>query len=115
MRFRDILGAQRTLKMKTSNQPLPPIVARYFAAANQHDAASAAACFAADATVHDEDHAYIGHDAIRGWVAQTSRKYQPAFTLMRASASGDAATLAVAVAGQFPGSPVTLDYDLRVR
>ena len=33
----------------------------------------------------------------------------------RSAQTGDAVGLSVAVAGQFPGSPVTLDYALRIR
>lgn len=99
----------------TTTTNLPSAVTQYFAAANRFDAARAAECFAADAAVHDENHDYVGHDAIRGWVAETSRKYQPMFTLMRTSVQDNQISLSVAVAGQFPGSPVTLDYELRLR
>jgi len=101
--------------MKTTTLNLPEIVTRYFAAANRFDPALAAECFAADATVHDENRDYVGPDAIRGWVAETSRKYQPTFTLMRASVKDDHVSLTVAVSGRFPGSPVTLDYQMRLR
>jgi hypothetical protein len=56
-----------------------------------------------------------GRDAIRAWVTETSRKYQPTFTLLQTLARGDHVSLAVAVSGQFPGSPVTLDYELQLR
>src|SRR4051812_17678965 len=104
-----------TPKMKTTMTNLPRAVTDYFAAANRSDAALAAECFATDAMVHDENHDYAGRDAIRGWVEHTSRKYQPSFTLMRTSVQDDHVSLSVAVAGQFPGSPVTLDYELRLR
>src|SRR5580704_14699473 len=92
--------------MKTTTASLPTAVTDYLAAADR---------FTADATVHDEDHDYTGRDAIRGWVDETSRKYRPAFTVMRASSNGDDVDLAVAISGQFPGSPVTLDYHLQLR
>jgi hypothetical protein len=95
-----------TPNMKTTTTNLPAAVSQYFAAANRFDA---------DATVHDENHDYAGREAIRGWVAETSRKYQPMFTLMRTSVQDGQVSLSVAVAGQFPGSPVTLDYELRLR
>jgi hypothetical protein len=104
-----------TPNMKTTTTNLPPAVTQYFAAANRFEAALAAECFATNATVHDENHDYTGRDAIRGWVEETSRKYQPMFTLMRTSVRDDQVSLSVAVAGQFPGSPVTLDYELRLR
>ena len=101
--------------MKTITTPLPAAVTRYLEAANQFNALVAADCFTAEATVHDENQDRVGRDAIRAWVAATSRKYRPAFTVMRAAVDGDAVSLSVAVSGQFPGSPVTLDYQLRLR
>ena len=101
--------------MKTTTLDLPVVVTRYFAAANRFDAALVAECFAPDATVHDENCDYIGPDAIRGCVVETSRKYQPRFTLMRAAVKDDHVSLTVAVSGRFPGSPVTLDYEMQLR
>ena len=103
------------MKMKTTTDTLPDAVTRYLEAANRADATAAADCFTADASVNDENHDYVGREAIRGWIAETSRKYRPAFTLMRASVHGNDATLAVAISGQFPGSPITLDYTLQFR
>ena len=103
--------------MNTTTSPtetLPSAVTRYLEAANRSDACAAADCFTADASVYDENHDHVGRDAIRAWVTETSRKYRPAFTVMRSVVSGDDATLAVAVSGQFPGSPVTLDYMVRL-
>ncbi len=87
----------------------------YVEAANRFDATAAADCFTTDASVNDENQDYVGRDAIRAWVAETGRKYRPVFTVMRASVRDDDVSLSVAVSGQFPGSPVTLDYRLRLR
>jgi ketosteroid isomerase-like protein len=95
--------------------PLPEVVTQYFSAANQFDAAGAAECFAPDATVHDENRDYVGRDAIRAWVQETSTKYEPMCTLLRTSVQAGRVNLSVAVSGRFPGSPVTLDYVLRLR
>jgi len=104
----------KTTTASPATSALPAAVTRYLEAANCFDALAAADCFAADAVVHDENQDYVGRDAIRAWVAETSRKYRPAFTVMRASVYGDDVILAVAVSGQFPGSPVTLDYMLQL-
>src|SRR5262245_11386805 len=101
--------------MKTTTPNLPDVVTRYFDTANRFDAARAAECFAADATVHDENRDHVGREAIRTWVAETSRKYQPRFTLVRTSIDDAHVHLSVAVSGQFPGSPVTLDYEMQLR
>ena len=106
---------KNTTTITNNAAALPAAVARYLEAANRFDALGAADCFTANATVHDENHDYVGQDAIRAWVAETSRKYRPAFTVMRTAVRGDDVSLAVAVSGQFPGSPVTLDYVLQLR
>src|SRR5580700_8506908 len=93
---------------------LPPVVMNFVETANRWDATAAADCFTTDASVLDENQEYVGRDAIRAWVAETGRKYRPAFTVMRASVQGGDVRLSVAVSGQFPGSPVTLDYLLRL-
>jgi hypothetical protein len=98
----------------TTTTRLPAAVTRYLEAANRFEATAAADCFTTDASVHDEDHDYAGREDIITWVAETSRKYRPAFTLMSATVNGDDVSLLVAVSGQFPGSPVTLDYQLRL-
>jgi hypothetical protein len=101
--------------MNLKAQILPQIVKRFLAAANRWDATLAAACFTPSATVRDEDRDYEGVDAIRQWMADTSRRYQPTFVPLKSFVSDDVAQLQVAVSGQFPGSPVTLDYELRIQ
>jgi ketosteroid isomerase-like protein len=101
--------------MKTTATSLPEVVTRYLAAANRFDAARVAACFAPNAIVHDENRDYAGRDAIRAWAAETGRKYQPTFMPLRSFVSDNRVSLSVAVSGQFPGSPVTLDFELKLQ
>lgn len=100
---------------QTSLLPQLDAVTQYFAAANRNDAAQAAACFTPDATVHDENRDYVGQAAIRGWVQETGEKYQPTCTVLQTTGQGERVRLSVAVSGRFPGSPVTLDYELQLR
>ena len=90
----------------------PEIITRYFAAANRFDASGAAECFTSDARVHDEGHEHVGQDAVRAWVAETSKKYQPKSEVIRAKVSGAKVALAVRISGHFPGSPIELDYEI---
>ena len=94
---------------------LPSAVRRFLEAVNFFDALAAADSFTVDASVLDEDRDYVGRNAIRAWVAETSGKYRPAYTLIHATVNGDDTRLSVAVSGQFPGSPVTLDFVFRLR
>jgi hypothetical protein len=93
---------------------LPQIVKQFLEAANQWDATLATACFTPKALVRDEDRDYEGRKAIHGWVAETSRRYHPAFIPLQTFVSDDVVTGQIAVSGKFPGSPVTLDYEFRV-
>jgi len=83
------------------------LVDRYFDLAPQPDADAYFAQFAADAVVEDEDQAYRGIAAIREWRSKVPRV---AYTIhdVKATTTGHAA--AVDIAGDFPGSPVTLTF-----
>ena len=93
----------------------PEIITRYLDAANRQDAAGAADCFTADAHVHDEGGDYFGTDAVRGWVAETGRKYQPRVQVLSTQVQGAGFLCAVRVTGSFPGSPIELDYAVTLR
>jgi hypothetical protein len=101
--------------MDLKPQTLPQIARRFLAAANRWDATLAAACFARAATVRDENRDYEGREAIRQWMTEISHRYQPTFVPLKGFVSDDVTHLQVAVSGQFPGSPVTLDYELRIQ
>ena len=97
---------------------LPSAVKRYLEAVNQFDALVAADCFTADASVFDENQSYVGRDAIRAWIAECSRKYRPAFTVMRAFLFcflGGVAVIGTARAADALASPWSLWTDNRLR
>ena len=93
---------------------LPPAVAAYFAAANTTDADAVAACFAADALVHDEGHDIRGRDAIRAWAAEARAKSNFHAQPLAVEGPADATVVTAHVAGDFPGSPVDLRYRFRL-
>ena len=92
------------------NRELPKPLSAYYSAKNQKDIEGMLACFAADASVRDEGEDRRGHAEIREWMEETTRKY--GVTVDPREISGEAHTPVVAalVAGNFPGSPVTLYY-----
>jgi hypothetical protein len=100
--------------MNHKTKSLPLVVSRFLEAANLWDENLAAACFTTNGTVRDEDREFEGRKEIQGWVAETSRRYRPSFVPLKTFASDDAVRGQIAVSGQFPGSPVTLDYEFRV-
>lgn len=89
---------------------LPPIILDYFAAANDGRIDDAAACFAENAHVHDENHDHVGHAAIREWVADTTQNYQPKTELLRTAETNGSFVATARVSGNFPGSPAELDF-----
>ncbi|MES2924960.1 MAG: nuclear transport factor 2 family protein [Verrucomicrobiota bacterium] len=86
-------------------------IQRYFAAANDRRIDDACACFSADAHVHDESNDHHGTTEIRAWIEETGRQYQPQVVVLRTVGSGDKKVVTVRVSGNFPGSPVELDFD----
>ena len=94
---------------------LPEAVAKYLEAANRFDATGAAACFTPHAIVRDEQKDHVGSTAIEHWISQTSLQYRPQATVVHAQTTDDRLQMVVNVAGNFPGSPVELDYELRLQ
>lgn len=93
--------------MKTSP---PQILLDYFAAANDARIDDAAACFAADAWVHDESRDHKGIAAIREWIADTTLKFRPTVQIDHMESAEAGFAVAGTVSGNFPGSPIPLNY-----
>jgi ketosteroid isomerase-like protein len=89
---------------------LPRPVAAYLDAVKAKDPNMLDLCFAEDALVHDEDRDYRGLDAIKAWKRDTETKYKYVVEPLDVSVSGDTVNLHVRLTGDFPGSPIELDY-----
>lgn len=89
---------------------IPAIITDYFQAANGHDAAGAARCFDADGTVRDEGKVYQGPAAIGQWAAASSAQYQTVIAPVAARGDGPRTEVDCQVSGNFPGSPVQLQF-----
>ena len=89
---------------------LPRPIEIYLRAENSGDVKLLAECFVPDATVRDEGHLHSGLAAIQAWKAETKRKYRHTVEPLALSRRDGATVLAAKVAGDFPGSPVTLDF-----
>jgi hypothetical protein len=89
---------------------LPAPVATYLAAVKARDADMLALCFAGDAVVHDEDREHRGLDAIKSWKRETDAKYRYVAEPLDVSVDGNLVKLRARLTGDFPGSPVELDY-----
>ena len=89
---------------------LEPPLSTYFTASNAQDADAAAALFGETALVHDEDRDHRGRAAIRDWAQGTYDKYSVRLTPRDAKADGEAVVVRTGVAGNFPGSPIELEF-----
>ncbi len=94
--------------------PLPAPVAGYFDAANAAKAAQASLFFALDATVADENHTHTGTAEIAAWIADVTAKYACIATPSAVREVGGETIVTATVAGNFPGSPIELDYAFRI-
>lgn len=100
--------------LQTSHSPartvLPVVILNYIAAANDGRIDDAAACFAQDALVHDENRDHQGFDAIHEWIAETTQEYLPKNEVLSATADGETHAVISKISGNFPGSPVELEF-----
>jgi hypothetical protein len=92
---------------------LPAPVAGYLAAEKAKDADMLAGWFSDDALVHDEGRDHRGRDAIRDWKREADRKYQYVLEPLdvEVGEGEKTAKLRARLTGNFPGSPVELDFD----
>jgi hypothetical protein len=89
---------------------LPRPIALYVAAENAAETALLDECFTAAATVRDEGQIHLGLAAIRKWKAETKRRYNHRITPLRLIERGGVTVLTARLDGDFPGSPVTLQF-----
>jgi ketosteroid isomerase-like protein len=92
---------------------LPPPIAAYFAA-DTMDADSVAQCFTDDAVVVDEQRQHRGRPAITRWKSQVTAKYHYTSEPITVEVSGATAIVRARLTGDFPGSPVELQYRFTV-
>jgi hypothetical protein len=89
---------------------LPGPVATYVDAEGDKNTVLLVSAFAQDAVVRDEEHEYQGVDAIRAWKQAAEKKYQYVMEPLDAVVDEQNVTLHARLTGNFPGSPVEVDY-----
>lgn len=94
---------------------LPPLIAAFVEAKNAYDSNAFAACFTEDAVVYDEGREMVGPAAIKEWNEASNRKYQDTLTVLALVEFSDETVLTAQVAGNFVGSPVSLDFHFAIR
>jgi len=94
---------------------LHPSIQAYFDADKRHEGGAPLHVFAPDAVVNDEGESHAGHEAIDAWWRDVKAKYQAVAEPLEVGERGDALEVRAKVAGQFPGSPVTLTFAFRIK
>ena len=89
---------------------LPKPIALYIEAENSGDMNLLDQCFAGDARVRDESETHEGLAAIKGWKAETKRKYQHSVEPLSIVEQDGKFTLTNRLTGNFPGSPIELEF-----
>ena len=89
---------------------LPTPIAIYVAAENQGDTEALAKCFAEDAIVRDEGKTIQGLAAIKQWKAKTKKKYQHTIEPLSSVEKDGKTIITNRLTGNFPGSPIELDF-----
>ena len=68
-------------------------------------------CFATDAIVRDEGQTFEGVAAIKNWMAATRKKYGHTVAPLEFTEHGDQSVLKARLAGSFPNSPITVNFN----
>lgn len=89
---------------------LPGPIAAYFKADRCKNADGVADCFSDHAVVKDERRTHQGRDAIRRWKAAASTSFSYAVEPFAIEIDGPRTVVTSHVVGDFPGSPVDLQY-----
>ncbi|MCG6206479.1 nuclear transport factor 2 family protein [Rhodopseudomonas sp. HC1] len=89
---------------------LPAPIAAYFDGSNDRAPQAVAAAFTLDGEVHDEGQIHRGRDAIAAWKRAALDKYRMQMVPLKVERSQHAVVVTASVAGDFPGSPLQLNY-----
>ncbi|HXO72076.1 MAG TPA: nuclear transport factor 2 family protein, partial [Bradyrhizobium sp.] len=90
---------------------LPVPIERYVQIANSDTPEAVPECFAVDAIVRDEGRTYEGVAAIKNWMMATKKKYGHTVTPLELDERGGECVLKARLAGSFPGSPITVNFN----
>jgi hypothetical protein len=94
---------------------LPPVISRYFTAADNGDIDLLIGCFSPDAVVTDEGKSWHGHAEIRRWREDVATAYDYTLQILRTEPAGDQGgpdwhDVLTRLEGNFPGGTVDLTY-----
>ena len=94
---------------------LPHAIAGYIEAANAGAPERLATYFNPDAIVHDEGHERRGREEIAAWARDTGMRYQSTIEPSGLDEANGRHMLRATVRGNFPGSPIVLNFRFELR
>ena len=89
---------------------LPKPLVIYIQAENSGDTNLFEQCFVENAVVQDERETIKGLAAIKEWKAETKRKYQHKIEPLACTENDGKTTVTNRLTGNFPGSPIQLEF-----
>lgn len=101
--------------MGKKTMDMPDIVKAYFDADRRNDPDALAAVFSADAVVEDEGARHEGVGAIRDWWVTAKERFHHVAEPIETRGTGDEVSVRATVTGQFPNSPVTLEFSFTIK
>ena len=104
-----ILGESNNAKMK-----IPSTIAALVKAKNDRDTNAVVACFADHAVVHDEGKEMRGLAAIKEWSDKGFQRYRYSIDPTGITEEDHQTVLTATLTGNFPGSPVSLDFNFTI-
>lgn len=94
---------------------LPHPIDAYVSASNARDAGALASLFTDDAVVHDEGLEYHGPAGVLAWRSRVDQAFTVTIEPLTLTSREDLIVLRATVAGDFPGSPIELDFDFQLK
>lgn len=93
----------------------PPLVERFVATQNNFDSNGFITCFTPLALVHDEGKNHRGKKEIQQWIEHSHEQYQSVLKPLEYEQSENNGVLTAEVSGNFPGSPILLQFHLTLK
>jgi|ERR1700680_1441335 len=89
---------------------IPAVITTYFEASNANDIEALVACFSPDAQVTDENQIHRGAAEIKAWGENVRKKFLFKTDILKATERDSGAVVTAKLSGNFPGSPVELEF-----
>jgi hypothetical protein len=91
---------------------LPKVISDLVAAQNNFDSSAYAKCFSETAVVKDEGKTHKDRKEIEEWIADSNERYSAIITPVDYEVYETESILKAETSGNFPGSPIILNYHL---